>query len=100
MADDQYRQDDGGRGEGGGRRPGGGGGRKGKFARFGQSRRVVEPEEPLDYKNVAFLARYIGPTGKILGRRRSGFSGQNQRKLAAAIKNARLLGLLPYIGRS
>ena len=50
--------------------------------------------------NVAFLARYIGPTGKILGRRRTGFSGQNQRKLAAAIKNARLMGLLPYIGRS
>ena len=97
MAEEQTRQEEGGRGDSGPRRPGG---RKGKFARFGQTRRVVEPEEPLDYKNVAFLARYIGPTGKILGRRRTGFSGQNQRKLAAAIKNARLMGLLPYIGRS
>lgn len=74
--------------------------RKGKFARFGQTRRVVEPEEPLDYKNVAYLQKFIGPTGKIVSRRRSGFSGQNQRKLANAIKNARIVGLLPFVGRS
>jgi small subunit ribosomal protein S18 len=84
-------------GESTGRR---GPGKRGKFAKFGRGRTNVEPEEPLDYKNVAYLARFIGPTGKIVSRRRSGFSGQNQRRLALAIKNARLMGLLPYVGRS
>ena len=73
--------------------------KRGKFARFGRTRRVVEPEEPLEYKNVAYLAKFIGPTGKIQSRRRTNFSGQDQRKLARAIKNARLVGLLPFVGR-
>ncbi len=75
-------------------------GRRGKFARFGRTKRVVEPEEPLDYKNVAYLQKFIGPTGKIQSRRRTSFSGQNQRRLARAIKNARTMGLLPFVGRS
>ncbi len=72
----------------------------GKFARFGRPRRVLAPEEPLEYKNVAYLSKYIGPTGKIMSRRRTSFSGQDQRKLALAIKNARLMALMPYVGRS
>ena len=72
----------------------------GKFAKFGRPRKIVEPEEELDYKNVAYLAKFIGPTGKIQSRRRTGFSGQNQRRLADAIKQARHVGLLPFVGRS
>lgn len=92
-----------GRGGDGGRRGGGGGGGRragGKFQRFGKVKATVEPEEPLDYKNIPYLQKFIGPTGKIVSRRRSGFSGQNQRKLAIAIKNARVVGLLPFVGRS
>jgi small subunit ribosomal protein S18 len=75
-------------------------GRRGKFAKFGKIKTNVEPEEVLDYKNIAYLQKFIGPTGKIHSRRRTGFSGQNQRKLANAIKVARVLALLPYVGRS
>ncbi len=78
-----------------GRRP-----RRGKFARFGRAKKITEPEEPLNYKNVQFLSKFLTPTGKIVSSRRTGFSGQNQRKLALAIKNARIVGLLPFIGRS
>jgi ribosomal protein S18 len=42
----------------------------------------------------------LTPNGKILSRKRTGFGGQNQRRLAVAIKNARFLGLMPFIGRS
>ena len=87
---------------GGGRRGNGGGpgGRRGgKFARFGGTK-AVEPTEPLDYKNIEYLSKFIMPTGKIVGRRRTGFSGQNQRMLANAIKRARFLSLMPYVGRS
>lgn len=83
-------------GGGGGRRGGGGGG---KFGRFGARRRETLPEEPLDYKNVAYLSRFVTPNGKIQSRKRTGFSGQNQRLLAEAIKRARMLALMPFVGR-
>jgi small subunit ribosomal protein S18 len=83
--------------EGSGER--GGPRRRGKFSRFGKRGRTVEPEEPLDYKNVAYLERFLTPTGKIHSRKRTSFSGQDQRKLAAEIKLARFMGLLPYSGQ-
>ncbi|GAB4152488.1 MAG: hypothetical protein Fur0037_21300 [Planctomycetota bacterium] len=78
---------------------GGFGGKRSKFGRFAQKRREVEPEEPLDYKNTAYLSRFVTPNGKIQSRKRTGFSGQNQRKLAQAIKQARIMALMPFIGR-
>ena len=74
-------------------------GRRSRFGRFGAKKKLVEPEEPLDYKNVAFLSKFLSPNGRIQGRKRTGFSGQNQRKLAAAIKRSRIVGLLPFVGR-
>jgi len=61
---------------------------------------VAQPEEPLDYKNVDYLLKFVTAVGKIHSRRRTGFSGQNQRVLATAIKRARFLALMPYVGRS
>ncbi len=94
-------------GGGGGRSGGGGGGRSGGprkgpggFGRFARAKRVAQPEEPLDYKSVDYLMKFVTAVGKIHSRRRTGFSGQNQRKLGIAIKRARFLGLLPYVGRS
>ena len=52
----------------------------------------------LDYKDVEMLARYVGPQGQILSRRRTGFSAQRQRELKKAIKRARHLGLLTFVG--
>jgi small subunit ribosomal protein S18 len=93
-------------GNGGGYRDGGrdggregGGARRSKFGRFGQKRREVLPEEPLDYKNVAYLAKFVSANGRIQSRKRTSFSGQNQRKLAAAIKRARMVALMPFVGR-
>lgn len=74
-------------------------GRRSRFGRFGAKKKLVEPEEPLDYKNVGYLSKFLSPNGRIQGRKRTGFSGQNQRKLAAAIKRARIVGLLPFVGR-
>ncbi len=73
--------------------------RRTRFGRFGARRRIVEPEEPLDYKNVGYLAKFLSANGRIQSRKRTGFSGQNQRKLATAIKRARIVGLLPFVGR-
>jgi len=70
-----------------------------RFNRFATRFRTnVKPEEPLDYKNVAYLARFLSPQGKILSRKRTGFGGQDQRRLSRAIKLSRFLGLLTYVG--
>lgn len=91
----------GGGGYGGSRDGGGrdGGPRRSKFGRFGARRREVLPEEPLDYKNVAYLSKFVSANGRIQSRKRTGFSGQNQRLLAEAIKRARLISLMPFVGR-
>lgn len=90
---------DNGSASGGGYGGGGGGGRRNRFGRFGARRRIVEPEEPLDYKNVGYLSKFVSANGRIQSRKRTGFSGQNQRKLAEAIKRARMIGLMPFVGR-
>ncbi len=50
-----------------------------------------------DYKDVETLKRYISPTGKILPRRYTRLTAKEQRRLARAIKRARMLALLPFI---
>jgi small subunit ribosomal protein S18 len=72
-------------------------GKRSKFAQF-KPRKIVKPEQPLEYKNVEYLSKFIGPTGKLQSRRRTGFDGQDQRKLASAVKLARFMGLLPFVG--
>jgi len=57
------------------------------------------PNAPkIDYKDPRTLARYLSERGKIMPARLSGVSAKNQRKLALAIKRARFLALMPYVG--
>jgi len=51
----------------------------------------------IDYKDVELLQRFIMPNGKIMPSYLSGTSAKYQRQLAKAIKNARFMGLLPFI---
>ena len=51
----------------------------------------------VDYKDVDLLKRFISERGKILPRRVRGTSAKNQRKVANAIKRARIMGLLPFV---
>ena len=52
----------------------------------------------VDYKDPDFLNRFINEQGKILPRRLTGTSLKYQRKVAVAVKRARHLALLPYVG--
>ena len=51
----------------------------------------------IDYKNVDILKKYIPDRGKISPRRVTGTCAFHQRKLATAVKRARLMALLPYV---
>ena len=53
----------------------------------------------IDYKDVKLLQRYVSERGKIVPSRISAVSASKQRELAAAIKRARYLALLPYSTR-
>ena len=53
---------------------------------------------PIDYKDVKTLQKFISERGKIIPARISAVSSPKQRKLAQAIKRARALALLPFVG--
>ena len=51
----------------------------------------------IDYKDTDLLTLFITEQGKILPRRVTGVTIQQQRRLAKSIKRARILSLLPFI---
>ncbi|MFC8898256.1 30S ribosomal protein S18 [Streptomyces cinereoruber] len=53
----------------------------------------------IDYKDTDLLRRFLSDRGKIRSRRVTRVTAQQQRALAAAIKNAREMALLPYASR-
>ncbi|MEM7173658.1 MAG: 30S ribosomal protein S18 [Bacteroidota bacterium] len=51
----------------------------------------------IDYKKENFLKSFLNEQGKILPRRLTGTSAKYQRKVARAVKKARILALLPFV---
>lgn len=52
----------------------------------------------INYKDSNMLKYFITERGKIIPRRISGTCAKHQRELARAIKQARTIALLPYVG--
>lgn len=52
----------------------------------------------IDYKDVQLLRTFISERGRIRSRHVTGLTPQQQRQVAAAIKNAREMALLPPAG--
>lgn len=50
----------------------------------------------VDYKDVAKLRKFMTEKGKILPSRQTNLCAKHQRQVAAAIKRARYMALLPY----
>lgn len=53
----------------------------------------------IDFKDEPTLRKFTSSYGKIVPRRRSGVCSKHQRKLALAIKRARILGILPFTNK-
>ena len=51
----------------------------------------------VDYKEVQTLRRFVSSYMKIAPRRRSGLCAFHQRKVARAIKQARIAGLMAFV---
>lgn len=54
----------------------------------------------IDYKNPDFLLKFVNEQGKIYPRRLTGTSAKFQKKVSQAVKRARHLALMPYLGDS
>ena len=52
----------------------------------------------VDYKDLNLLRRFLSDKGKTRGRRVTGLSRRHQRQLSVAVKRARVIALLPYVG--
>ncbi len=52
----------------------------------------------IDYKDAKGLRYFITERGKIIPRRITGTCARHQRSLTTAIKRARTIALLPYVG--
>ncbi len=62
----------------------------------------VDGERPrpmyVDYKNVELLKKLVNRHGKIVGRRKTGCTAVSQHAVSKAVKRARFMALLPYVG--
>jgi small subunit ribosomal protein S18 len=54
--------------------------------------------DEIDYKDLGLMRRFISDKGKTRSRRVTGLSRKHQRQLAVAVKRAREIALLPYVG--
>src|SRR3954469_7672171 len=83
-------------GKGGDRDEKGGKGGKRGFARRKICRFCADKNVPIDYKDPQTLKYFITDRGKIVPRRISGNCAKHQRKVALAIKRARMIALMPF----
>jgi len=52
----------------------------------------------VDYKDLELLTKLTSRQGKIVSRRKSGCTAASQHAVTSAIKRARFMALLPYVG--
>jgi small subunit ribosomal protein S18 len=59
----------------------------------------IKAGEIIDYKNIDLLSKFITEQGKILPRRVTRLNAKQQRSVTKAIKQARVIGSLPFINK-
>ena len=52
----------------------------------------------VDYKDLELLKKLVNRHGKIVSRRKTGCTAVSQHAVSEAIKRARFMALLPYVG--
>nr|YP_010207941.1 ribosomal protein S18 [Pseudo-nitzschia micropora]UBA14954.1 ribosomal protein S18 [Pseudo-nitzschia micropora] len=67
------------------------------MARQKQKSSPIGLNQKIGYKDIDLLTLFVTDQGKILPRRATGVTVQQQRKLSKAIKRARVLSLFPFV---
>ncbi|MDP8253790.1 MAG: 30S ribosomal protein S18 [Candidatus Kaelpia aquatica] len=66
--------------------------RKKKYCRF-----CAKNIEDINYKDVDLLQNFLADRSRMRTRNSSGNCAKHQRKVSSAIKNARIMALLPFV---
>ena len=72
--------------------------KKSRFREQAKCRYCREKVDEIDYKDVSSLMKLTTQQGKMFSRKRSGNCARHQRSAKRAIKRARFMALLPYVG--
>jgi len=72
--------------------------KKGAFTRDSKCRFCRAKAEAVDYKDLPSIVKLLTPQGKMFSRKRSGNCARHQRMVKIAVKRARFMALLPYVG--
>ena len=72
--------------------------RKTRFREQAKCRFCREKVREVDYKDLPALGKMTTQQGKMFSRKRSGNCARHQRSCKLAVKHARFLGLMPYVG--
>ncbi|HUU42441.1 MAG TPA: 30S ribosomal protein S18 [Planctomycetota bacterium] len=70
----------------------------GLFGRDSKCRFCRSKATSVDYKDLSNLMKLVTPQGKMFSRKRSGNCARHQRMVKRAVKLARFMALLPYVG--
>nr|YP_010395440.1 ribosomal protein S18 [Thamnosma montana]UQJ72968.1 ribosomal protein S18 [Thamnosma montana] len=57
----------------------------------------IQSGDRIDYRNMTLISRFLSEQGKILSRRVNRLTLKEQRLITIAIKQARILSLLPFL---
>jgi small subunit ribosomal protein S18 len=71
-----------------------------KFRKENRCRFCRDGITQIDYKDLNSLMKLVSQQGKIFSRRRTGNCAWHQRSAQKAIRRARFLALMPFVGGS
>ncbi len=69
-----------------------------RFREQSKCRCCRDTKGKVDYKDVQTLKKLCTSQGKMFSRKRSGNCAKCQRRVRVAVKRARFIALLPYVG--
>ncbi len=72
--------------------------KRSRFREAAKCRFCRDKAAEVDYKDIATLSKLTTQQGKLFSRKRSGNCAAHQRACKRAVKRARFLALLPYVG--
>lgn len=72
--------------------------KKRAFREAAKCRFCREKTAEIDYKDIDALQKLVTQQGKLFSRKRSGNCARHQRSARIAIKRARFMALMPFVG--
>ncbi len=72
--------------------------RTSRFREQSKCRFCRDTNGKIDYKDLDSLSKLLTAQGKMFSRKRSGNCAKCQRRVKTAVKRARFIVLLPYVG--